>query len=235
MAQNPEEIAFRNMDPAITPFPPNVQAIQQTTPSATDPHVEALYRSALAAIAEGDLVLAKTKLSTLLQSHPEYVGALINLGWIAQKEKAWAEAESYLKRAQKISGDNAAIWLALGVVYLEQSRTEFAVAALSQVVAIDPSNARAHRMLGLALGRKGWQSAAESELRRSLELEPLDSGAHFNLAVLYLQRQPVALEMARRHYHKAVDLGSTPDETIEAMLKLEGPIKPEAGPTAAEK
>ena len=77
-------------------------------------------------------------------------------------------------------------------------------------------------MLGLALGRKSWNSGAESELRRSLELEPEDAGAHYNLAVIYLQRNPPAVELARRHYYRAVDLGGAPDQSVEALLAKEG-------------
>jgi Flp pilus assembly protein TadD len=84
-------------------------------------------------------------------------------------------------------------------------------------------------MLGLALGRKGWHSGAEEELRRSLALEPSDPGAHFNLAVIYLQRQPVALELARRHYHRSIDLGGPADPSIEALL-----LQPNIDETAAK-
>lgn len=234
LAQNPEAITFRTPGPVVVDPPSHIPEMARATQPVTNGDVEVSYKSALAAIAEGDFLAAKKTLSALLQNHPEHVGALVNLGWIAQREKAWAEAESYLKRAQKISSDNASISLALGVVYLEQNRMDFAVAALSLAVAIDPSNARAHRMLGIALGRKGWQSAAESELRRSLELEPNDSGAHYNLAVLYLQRQPVAIEMARRHYHRAIDLGSAPDDMMESLLKSKASTAPETSAKTAE-
>jgi len=178
------------------------------------------------AMGRGELVAAKKMFVAILQRRPEHLSSLINLGWIAQRTKSWVEAEDYLKRARQLSPDNASIWLALGVVYLEQDRVDFAMAAFSQVVALEPANARAHRMLGLTLGRKEWYSAAESELRRSLELEPNDPGAHFNLAVIYLQRQPVALELARRHYHLSVDLGSAPDSKIAALLAQNIPPAP---------
>jgi len=183
-----------------------------------DAKVEAAFRAGAVAMARGELAGAKKTFISILEKRPEHLSSLVNLGWIAQRTKAWVEAEDYLKRARHLSPDSAAIWLALGVVYLEQDRVDFALAAFSQVVALEPANARAHRMLGLTLGRKEWYSAAEGELRRSLEIEPNDPGAHFNLAVIYLQRQPVAMELARRHYHLSVDLGSAPDAKIDALL-----------------
>lgn len=175
-------------------------------------------RLAVLALGREDLVGAKSKFLQVLELQPDHLSALVNLGWIAQREKSWVEANEYLKRAQKLAPDNAAVWLALGLVALEQKRLEFAHAAFAQVVALDPKHARAHRLLGLTLCRKGWYSGAEEELRRSLELEPDDAGAHFNLAVLYLQRQPAARELARRHYYRALDLGSAPDTSIANSL-----------------
>ena len=43
--------------------------------------------------------------------------------------------------------------------------------------------------------------------------------AHFNLALMYLDRKPPALELARRHYEKAVSLGAEKDEVVEEKLK----------------
>ena len=73
-------------------------------------------------------------------------------------------------------------------------------------------------MLAMTLARKGWHSAAEEELRRALEIEPSDAGAHFNLAVLYLQRHPGAVELGRRHYFLAMDMGLAPDPAVEEIL-----------------
>lgn len=216
-----EFVPFRNADPSE--LNPEFNATRETAVSTprggeSEASVEAEFRSAALAMRRGELQEAKKTFTAILARQPQHLGSLINMGWVAQREKAWADAESYLKRAQMIAPENAAVWLALGVVYLEQDKLDFALAALSQTVALDPANARGHRMLGLTLGRKEWYSAAEGELRRSLELEPNDAGAHFNLAVIYLQRQPAAIELARRHYHLSVDLGSAPDPKIDAIL-----------------
>ena len=71
----------------------------------------------------------------------------------------------------------------------------------------------------MALARRGWNEAAESELKRSLELDGKDSGAHFNLALLYLNRKEPVYGLARYHYMTAVDLGGDRDDVVEKLLE----------------
>ena len=56
-------------------------------------------------------------------------------------------------------------------------------------------------------------------MRKAIELQPNYTEAHFNLAVFYLQRTPPAVELARRHYQKALDLGASPDAQLEKSLE----------------
>jgi Flp pilus assembly protein TadD len=228
LPQGAELIPFRVSEPEaarlVVPQPETLAP----EPKLNDPAVDSLMREAIATMGAGHLAEARIGFVAVLQKDPEHLGALVNLGWIAQRQRAWGDAESYLKRAQKRQPDMPSVWLALGLVYLEQSKMDHALAAFAQVVALEPDNARAHRMFGLTLGRRGWYLGAEGELRRALELEPNDSGAHFNLAVVYLQRQPVALELARRHYYRSIELGSSPDSAIEALLQ--SPTEPPDAP-----
>ena len=181
--------------------------------------IEARYKLGMMALSKNDLEGAIGDFSKVLEWNASHLGALVNLGWIAQRKKDWVESEALMRRAIAVASNNAAVWLGLGLAVLEQSKLDAAIAAFAQVVALDPKNARGHRFFGLALGRRGWIQAAEEELRRSLEIEPDDAGAHFNLAVFYLQRKPVAIELARRHYYRALDLGFGSDPAIEEILK----------------
>ena len=143
---------------------------------------------------------------------------MLNLGIIAYRKKAFAEAERLLAHAVRRDPESAQAWMILGVVRQDQDKLDGALAALSQAVYLDPKNAKAHHYLGITIGRKGWYSGAEDEMRKAIELQPDDAEAHYNLAVFYLQRTPPAVELARRHYQKALDLGSAPDpETAKAI------------------
>ena len=85
----------------------------------------------------------------------------------------------------------------------------------------DSTEPRAHNYLGVVLGRKGWLDGAEAELRRAVEINPGYRDAHYNLAVIYLQRKPPAIELARRHYFKSIDLGGQRDPDIEKSLTVQ--------------
>ena len=189
-------------------------------------------RESAAAMGRGETVSARAGFKRVLERKPENLVALVNLGWIAQREKAWDEAEAYLRRAQRLAPENASVWLALGISVLEKGSLEHALGAFAQVVAFEPNNARGHRLLAMTLARKGWYAAAEEELRRALEIEPEDGGAHFNLAVLYLQRHPSAVELARRHYFLAVDRGVAPDAAVEEILAEGAKSSEVAGPAS---
>lgn len=186
------------------------------------PNLEEVLRESLRrgrfAMARNDFPSARVEFEQVLGQAPTELSALVSLGWIAQREQLWEQSELYLRRALKLSMEDGSIWLALGVATLEQDKLEAATAAFLQTVLLEPKNARARRFLGLTLGKRGWYDGAEQEIRKSLEIEPEDAGAHFNLAVFYLQRRPPSVELARRHYYKARDLGFAADPEIEAKL-----------------
>ena len=138
-----------------------------------------------------------------------------------------------LREALSLDLDNAAAWKLLGMNALEQKRDEEAFACLAQATLYDESNPRAHNYLGMAAGRKGWGEASEQELRRAVELDPNYADANFNLAVLYLGRTPPLIELARRHYQRALDLGAQRDPAIETLIAKAVASQPSDSPKSS--
>ncbi len=172
----------------------------------------------LKALQSGELDAARARFKTLLENDPKSLVALMNLGSMEYRAKNFAEAEKLLRQATRVDPDLAAAWLTLGVATCEGGRLDAALAALAQAVLLEPSNAKAHSYLGVTLGRKGWLDGAEAELQRALELDGNYADAHFNLAVIYLQRSSPAVELARRHYQRALELGAARDSLVEKQL-----------------
>jgi tetratricopeptide (TPR) repeat protein len=154
---------------------------------------------------------------------PDNVLGLVNLGVVEFASGNVNKAEELLKKAVSIRLENPAAWLTLGIIYMDKEQFDAALAALSQSVLQDPRNPRARNYLGVVIGRKGWIDGAQSELRRAVELDPSYSDAHYNLAVFYLEEKPPAIELARRHYYRAVELGAEKDAAIEKVLKSGAP------------
>ena len=175
------------------------------------------------AFAKNDLKAAKASFLKLISIEPENLTGLVNLGMVEYRLKNPEEAVRLLKKAVRIKPEAAFAWLALGIVYYGEEKNDAALAALAQAAVLEPKNPKAHNYLAVTIGRKGWNTGAELELEKAIELAPDYAEAHFNLAVYYLQRSTPAVELARRHYQKALDLGAAPDPTVEKELKTVTP------------
>lgn len=179
---------------------------------------QALAKKAVIAMAKGDLAGAKKDFQKVLTLAPDNVATTINLGLVAYRQKQYAEAERLLKKAVRAQPEVGLGWLVLGVIAYDQDKLDAALAALAQAALLEPKNATVRQYLGVTLGKKGWLSGAEDEMRKAIEIEPGYAEAHFNLAVFYLQRSPPSVELARRHYQRSLDLGAAPDADVAKGL-----------------
>jgi len=177
-----------------------------------------LAKKAMVEMAKGDLAAAKKDFQKVLTLAPDNVATTINLGLVAYRQKQHAEAEKLLRKVVRAQPEAGLAWLILGVIAYDQDKLDEALAALAQAALLEPKNATVHQYLGVTVGKKGWLSGAEDELRKAIELDPGYAEAHFNLAVFYLQRNPPAVELARRHYQQALDLGAAPDPDVAKSL-----------------
>jgi len=204
-------------DPLITVHETPTPAAE-TKPPVSD-EAQKAENAGVRAFKKGDIEAARKQFQKLLQLAPDNLVGLMNLGAVEYRLKLWEPAEQHLKRVVRLQPEATPAWLTLGVLYCDQDKLDAALAALSQAVLLDPKSARAHNYLGVTVGKKGWYSGAEAELQRAVELDPEYAEAHFNLALFYLQRDPPAVELARRHYARALELGAAPDPLVEKSLE----------------
>lgn len=208
--------------PSPSPFPKNAAA-----KGADAGFMPEIAKEAVAdgnnAFLKKDYARARKAYLQFLDLMPDNVLGLVNLGVVEFSSGNTAKAEGLLKKAVSIRLENPAAWLTLGIIAMDQERFDEALADLSQAVLQEPRNPRARNYLGVVIGRKGWIDGAQSELRRAVELDPSYSDAHYNLAVFYLEEKPPAIELARRHYYRAIELGAEKDPAIEKVLKSEAP------------
>jgi tetratricopeptide (TPR) repeat protein len=186
-----------------------------------------------AAFARKDYKEARQAYRVMLELAPDNLAGLVNLGMLEFAAGDFAAAKVALTRAVSLKLDSAPAWLTLGVMDMEQGHLDAALAELAQATLYDPGNARARNYFGVVMGRKGWMDGAQDELRKAVEIDPEFSDAHYNLAMSYLENDPPAIELARRHYYRAAELGAEPDPEVEKILKA-APA-PESGETPPAK
>lgn len=75
-------------------------------------------------------------------------------------------------RANVQNPDAPEVHIALGGIYTGTGRTEFAIEAFTQAIALSPDSDDAHRGLGAALQRAGRAAEAEASFRKAVELNP---------------------------------------------------------------
>lgn len=162
---------------------------------------------------------AKAEFLKLTQLAPNHPVGWANLGSVEFRLNQLDDAAEHLRKAVRLDPTAAPAWLTLGIICYQKSDLDGALAALSQAVYLEPNNARNHLYLGVVVRKKGWIDAAGDELRKAVELDEDYAEAHFNLAVLYLELKPPAIELARRHYLRALTLGAAPDADLDQALR----------------
>ena len=206
--------------PKAVPALPTYRFAAPPVPTLTQEHQTAqqLYAAAVKEFLTGHFEAAKIGFQKVLVISPENPPALINLALIAQRQDRADDADRFLRRVIQKDTTNATAWLLLGIGAYEHNEMEAAHAHLAQAVLYAPNDARAHQYLGATFARRGWYSAGEEELRRALEINPKSADAHYNLAMIYMERVPSSVELARRHYVRSLELGAPPDEKLAERI-----------------
>ncbi|MBL7077005.1 MAG: tetratricopeptide repeat protein [Kiritimatiellae bacterium] len=134
------------------------------------------------------------------------------------------EGESDAARAQLIEGfkvdpDNVNLRLLAGLAQCQARRFGDAIFLLKELSIEEPSNASVRVGLAAAYFGDGQREAAAEELEAAISLEPDMADAHYNMAQLMLAGPTPDNEAAYDFYHRALELGATPDPRLEALFE----------------
>ena len=161
---------------------------------------------------------AKEAFADMVEAAPDNALALANLGMVEYRLEDYEDARDHLIESLEIKPSVAHHWLALALCHYQLEDRDLALSCLFRARHEDERDPRVHLYLAVVARDFGWSIASERELRRAIALDPQYTDAHFNLAMLYLEQDPPALELARRHYFNALDLGARRDAKIEATI-----------------
>ncbi|MBN1676522.1 MAG: tetratricopeptide repeat protein [Kiritimatiellae bacterium] len=119
-----------------------------------------------------------------LQTHPESVKALVNVGDALLREGRLAEAMPAFSRALALDPDDADAHFNCANALLKAGSIELAAFHYSQAVALFPAHVRAHNNLGTVLLRKRELAAAERHFRHAVQVDPRNVDYRCNLGAV---------------------------------------------------
>ena len=210
-------------DPAVAEPTPATEAAAAAESLNTEISSElmALVNEAREQFVDGNFTKAEELYVKFLESQPENVIALANLGVAQFRQGKLTAAQLALEKAVKVDPNDAFSLTTLGAVMIEQNRIQDAVGYLERANISSPDDAITLNYLGVASSQLGEFGKAEQSLRRAITVKPAYAEAHFNLAVIYATAKPPSIALAKRHYEKALELGSSPDKRLATMLQGE--------------
>jgi len=160
------ELALRAGEPLAA-----LELFEQANEAAPDDPAHALG-GARALRAAGRLDAADARVRRVLQHHPEYVPAMLELAeLVAALGSSLDEAVVLAARAQAVQR-SAETLKTMGFVRLQRGETDEALDALRRSLEKDPDLPSAHYYLGLALERKGDLEGALGEVQAALAAGP---------------------------------------------------------------
>ena len=201
--------------PAASPSTPRVQT--SITPPVS-PQLVPQANEAKEQFERGNYRDAEKTYRAMLEQEPDNIYILDNLGVVLFRSGKLKPAEEIFKKALVVSPDDEFSHRTLGIVYYTEGNFEAAVGELTKALTINPKDAIGHNYLGITASAKEWPEAARSELEKAVAIDPDYADAQFNLAVIYLITPPVDKDNAKKHYKRALELGSQPDTNFEQQL-----------------
>ncbi len=166
-------------------------------------------------LADGDKQSAAAVFQSVLEKSPEFPAALLGMGLIATAGQQWTEAIRLLTRANQIAPGSAAIYAAIGDVYMRQGKCEEATGPYKQAFDLVPSNFATAKSLAKCYSQLGKQEEVARVLQSGTLPEAKDTEAT-NLVAASLKSNPKALD---EYLRNVIELN--PENVVARRLRAE--------------
>ena len=180
---------------------------------------------AILAHQEGRFEEAEQFYKTILESQPEHLDALNNLGALLLQNNRFEEAEEYCKKAIELKPDFAEAHNNLGFVLQKLNKYDEAIIIYKKVIALKPDFLQAHSNLGLILQKLNKHNEAIKKYKKVLELKPDYFEVHYNLGVALEKCNKIKDAIAC--YKKAIELNQNYVDAynnLGGLLQYEGKL-----------
>jgi tetratricopeptide (TPR) repeat protein len=156
----------------------------------------------------GRVTEAETTWRRVIQDHPDFGRAWLNLASLSIQRKNWAEVEKFARVAVEREPLSAAAWNNLAIGLEELGQTAEAEAAYRKASEVDPRDYRALFNLGILLRKNARYDEAAEIQQNVLSRNPKHGGAHFELGALYAG--PLG-DVERAKVHLQATIGADPN------------------------
>src|SRR5262245_48626036 len=172
----------------------------------------------VARLEKPDLDEAESAFRQVIKLRPDHSEGQLYLGYILLKQKRHAEAREWLEKSLQKGAGAPETFHYLGFYYLgliaqDQNNNEKAEDLFGKAIRLAPSFAHAHIALGSTYLRMKDYPRARQALETGVKLDPGDSKAHYNLAMLYSRlNEP---ELAQEEMRIVERLNKKNGQTVE--------------------
>jgi spermidine synthase len=157
----------------------------------------------------------------IIQADPDNVAALEQLASILSDLGDVERLRPVVARLRTVApGTEASHYYSASLLFMEQ-RHALAATEARRAIALNPSHARAHNLLGAALASLGQPEQARTAFEASLEADPRDPATYTNLATLELQAG--RRELAHRYYAEALTIDPTNGPARQGLAQVDHP------------
>lgn len=154
-----------------------------------------------------------------IDSDPDYIEALVNLGSLSYRSRDLRKALEWFDRAAAADPDNSDTRNNLAMTRYELGDTSRALDILREIADTDSLFIPARINLAAILMERGDPQHALEHLERALVLNPENANAQYNLAYCLVLLDSV--ERAYRYFYSAVFRGAVSEEEARDFLDLD--------------
>jgi tetratricopeptide (TPR) repeat protein len=164
----------------------------------------------------GDVAGATNEWRKVIELVPHHFGARLQLGrMLATRDETAAQAEAWLREADRMRPGTAEVHAALGLALARQKRHADANAAFAMATRLRPDLLEAHVQWGVALAGEGRDSEAIARLGQALAISSNSALSHLHLA--RIARKQGDTNGARMRYAEVLRLSPGYREAREFM------------------
>jgi len=203
-------------DPNVTPAPDNT--LEARLASIPSDQVENFIAGQAQLFKDKQYAEAENRFMHILKLDENNALTLSTLAVAQMEQEKYDEAQASLDRALQQDPDDPFALRGVGILHYRKKNYESARDVLARAATALPNDSVTQHFLGTTLQQLDQPKAAETALRKAVQLAPGNDKSHFNLAVVYATQKPPFLALAKFHYAKALQAGHQKDPELEKLL-----------------